>query len=69
MSIKFLTKEELEKLTTKRLLAYKNKLMKCPEGYDWEPDSSYRITKQDPKWQEIYSLVKDILSKREHVNS
>lgn len=69
MSVKFLSKEELEKLTTPRLLAYKNKLMKYPEGPSWEEDNVFRMNKQDPRWQELYALVKNILNSREHVGN
>jgi hypothetical protein len=36
MTKKLLTRERMQKLNTKRLLAYKNSLMKVPEGPDWD---------------------------------
>jgi hypothetical protein len=47
----FLTKFQMERLTTARLLAYKNKL----------------ITKSHPSWQEAYKNIKEVLTTREHV--
>lgn len=67
MSVKFLTREQLEKLTTKRFLAYKNKLMDYPETPSWEEDNVFRMNKQDQRWKDLYAMVKDLLSKREHV--
>ena len=66
--VSFLTKEELQKLTTKRLLAYKNKLMKCPETPNWDEYNRPVMNKQDPKWQDLYAMVKEVLSSREHVD-
>lgn len=62
---KFLSKEELDKLTTKRLLAYKNSLMKVPEEPNLENDD--RMNKTRPEWKKQYHLVKSVLSTREHV--
>ena len=61
----FLTKFEMERLTTPRLLAYKAKLMKYRESPNWD-DVSY-ITKSHPAWQEAYKNVKEVLATREHV--
>lgn len=47
----FLTKEQMEKLTTKRLLAYKKSLMKYPEGPNWEEHNVFRMNKQHPEWK------------------
>jgi hypothetical protein len=49
----FLSMDELNKLTTKRLLAYKNKIMKYS-----------RL----PFWQETIDMIKLILSTREHID-
>ena len=62
--VKLLTKEEMEKLTTERLLAYKNKLMQVVEFDDEDSD---RMTKSSPEWQSLYANVKSVLSTREHV--
>jgi len=70
MKIPFLNKEELEKLNTKRLLAYKNKFMKFPDfildspGYDTK---NLKMTKSHPWWQETYRNIKEILFNREHI--
>lgn len=68
---KLLNIEQLEKLTTKRLLAYKNSLMKVHDDIDWEEkynDSKVEeLTKQSKEWQDCYNNVKLILSKRENV--
>ena len=79
--MKLLTKEEMEKLNTKRLLAYKAKLLKvrdrekcwcgdpsCDYAYVADPKlKEIGFTKRHPTWQEIYNNVKDILKTREHV--
>jgi len=66
---KYLTLDEMAGLTTPRLLAYKNRMMKVREqgdrdGFD-EPD--YLGGKQCPVWQDNYRLCKEVLAKREHV--
>ncbi len=63
--IKFLSKEKLLKLTTQRLLTYRNKLLKVHETPDWGNPNS--MSKEHPMWQETYQNVKDILSTRENV--
>jgi len=65
--VKILTREQLEKLTTKRLLAYKNKLMDVHEGPNWDSDDVVRLNKTSPEWKELYAIVKEILATREHV--
>jgi hypothetical protein len=68
--VTFLTKEALEKLNTKRLLAYKKKLMKYSNngcefaGCDC---SDYMMSKSRPEWNEVYNNIKTILATREHV--
>jgi hypothetical protein len=66
-----LTREQMEALTTERLLAYKNRLYKVPEGpsYDeWEPGGThYGVHKECPEWQQTLATAKEILSTREHV--
>jgi hypothetical protein len=58
---KILTKEELEKLPTKRILAYKKKYFKCEERHkDMMPDE-YMV------YLESYFMLKDILAGRENV--
>jgi len=70
-SSKFLTIEELEKLTTKRLLAYKNKLYRTPEGPSYEETmyggTDHDMHKQRPEWKTAVEAVKVVLAKREHI--
>lgn len=69
---KLLSREKLEKLTTKRLLAYKNSLMRVVEGHlvdiygDTHPADIY-VSKQSPEWQETMKVIKEILGTREHI--
>lgn len=68
---KFLTSEEMEKLTTKRLLAYRNKLYKVPEGPSHE-ETIYggidtQMHKCRPEWKEAVARVKVVLATRENV--
>ena len=62
-----LTKQQLENLTTKRLLAYKNKLMQVPESPPYEEDNVNRLNKLSPEWKECYATLKDILATRKNV--
>jgi hypothetical protein len=77
--MKILTLQEMEKLTTKRLLDYKNKLLTvsdrrcsiCQPGDDC-PDIQERLKdgcfiKSSPLWQETYANVKDVLKDRKHL--
>ena len=64
--MKLLNKEQLEKLTTSRLLAYKNKLMMVPETSNWDEPTA-QITKDTVVWQETYLDLKEVLKTREHV--
>ena len=66
--MKILTKEQMEKLTTKRLLAYKNAVMRVPEGPNWD-DPKAQINKTSPEWQELYANLKEVLATREHVEA
>lgn len=60
----FLSKEKLEQLSTKRLLAYKNSLMKYPDGPN---EDGSGMNKSFESWKITYNLIKEILSKREHI--
>jgi len=60
-----LTKEALNKLTTPRLLKYKNSLLECPDDINW--NGCQRFTKASDCWRQHYALVKSILATREHV--
>ena len=65
--MKLLTTQQLEKLTTKRLLAYKGALMKVPETPNWdEPDA--RLNKSSDEWQTAYAELKAVLSTRENID-
>ncbi len=67
MKDNFLSKDQMEKLTTKRLLAYKNKLMKYHDHPDWEdPDS---ISKASDIWKETYANLKAVLATRENIKN
>lgn len=63
----------MEKLTTPRLLAYKNSLHAVPESPDWEesmyggPVSSGQINKTTPAWMTTMATLKVVLKDREHV--
>lgn len=65
--MKLLSQKQIQGLTTKRLLAYKNSLLTCHET-PTEGDGFFEsISKQHPKWTETMTLVKLELSKREHI--
>jgi len=64
----FLTFDQLSALTTKRLLAYKNKIMRYPENPNWDECDFNRMNKKHPEWQTTYKNIKYILSTREHIN-
>jgi len=65
-----LSRERLDKLTTKRLLAYLRSLYVCHEGRHWDDDdhNTQELTKDSTEWKEHIQLVKSILANREHVN-
>lgn len=76
--MKILTREQLEKLNTKRLLTYKNRLLRVSDGNcscrdsgcNHEPQQLLEdgtLIKSSPIWQETYKLVKVLLSTREHI--
>ncbi len=60
-----MTKQTLNKLTTSRLLKYKNSLLECPDDVNW--DGCQRLSKASDYWHQHYALVKSILATREHV--
>ncbi len=62
---KLLSKEELEKLTTKRLLAYKQSLLMVYESPDH--DNPHSLSKESEEWKACYKATKDILATREHI--
>jgi len=75
-SVRPLAVEELDALTTERLLAYRAKLLALEESVDasdLDPDEAAALPagflyfKQDPAWQEHYASLKAILGGRAHV--
>ena len=70
-NLQFLTFEEMQSLTTPRLLAYKNSLYKVPEGPSYEETmyggQDHEMHKQRPDWKVAVAAVKAILATREHV--
>ena len=66
MKRNILTREQLESLTTPRLLAYRNSLLRVPEDEDWDDPSPRKWHKQHPEWKTHYALVKEILATRPH---
>lgn len=65
--MKLLKKEQLEKLTTVRLLAYKNKLMSVWDHPNWEREYDKGLSKEDPDWKQAYQDLKEVLKLREHI--
>jgi hypothetical protein len=78
--MKILSREELIKLPTKSLLAYKKRLLKVDgaercscgsvSGCDFRSKellAEGAFIKSSPQWQELYALVKEILNTREHI--
>ena len=63
----YLSTNEMEKLNTKRLLAYKTKLMKANDGPDRDAVAADNFNKAHPDWQAAYENVKTVLNTREHV--
>jgi len=58
----------MQKLNTKRLLAYRTSLIKkYQDGPDWDNPNHPAITKASLSWQETYKDCIDILNTREHV--
>jgi hypothetical protein len=66
----------IDKLSTKRLLAYRDRLLtleESPELSDLESDeissldSTYIWFKSDPRWREIYDQVINTLGRRENI--
>jgi len=63
---KLLSREEMEKLNTRRLLSYRDKLLSYHDYPDHDDPTS--IGKSSPEWQEAYLNIREILSTREHVD-
>ena len=76
--MKILSRQEIEKLPTKRLLSYKNRLLRVSDGTcdcgfsdcDHERERLLKegaFIKSSPQWQELYNNVKEVLNTREHI--
>jgi len=65
-ALKLLTVEQMEKLNTKRLLAYRNRLLSVVEvPYDPDTDErNRRYGKTDQEWGETYQACRRILGRR-----
>lgn len=64
----FLTRDKLEALTTPRLLAYRNRLLKVPTPDPHDPDQPVKGTTKELGWLITYTSVKEILATRPHVS-
>lgn len=68
-----LTEAQLRALTTPRLLAYQQKMMRVHETESWDdhnkayPPHGPIRNKDDPRWGELRALVRSILNERENV--
>jgi len=63
----FLTKDEMENLNTKRLLAYKRMLLKFHDEPNWETPLNLNGTKKNPAWLDAYNNTLAILGTRENM--
>ena len=67
---KYLTEQELEKLTTKRLLAYKKKNFKSSDlphfKYDYMSVKDWDIAVKH--YEDTYAIIKRLLATREHID-
>lgn len=76
--MRILTTEQLESLTTERLLGYRNALLRCNDWpYDEHGVAEFKpvkirngnyqdLYKNSPIWKAAYAEVKRILATREH---
>ena len=68
--IRLLTELQMSELTTPRLLAYKNKLLKVVDGPSYEAlyegASDDTLSKARADWKATMDACKTLLSKREH---
>jgi hypothetical protein len=68
---RLLTKHQMGKLTTPRLLAYRDRLLSVHEGPDdsvrYEGAADETLHKQRPEWKATYAECKRILAFRGHV--
>ena len=68
---RFLTVEQMKKLTTKRLLAYKTSLYRVPEGPSHEETMyggiDHDMHKQRPEWKTALAEAKAALAERGNI--
>jgi len=65
-----LTESQLCRLSTQRLLAYRNKLLQYPDSIStYHYVDGYFNWKKSPEWIETYALVKKILAERPHLET
>lgn len=68
---RFLTAEQMEKLTTKRLLAYKTSLYRVPEGPSHEETmyggTDFTMHKKRSEWKTALAEAKAALAERENL--
>jgi len=69
--VRILPREELEKLTTERLQAYRKRLYSVCEQRNWdnlaENRPSYEVTKDMPSFKAAIADVKAVMASREHL--
>lgn len=63
--MRFLTKEQMEKLPTKRLLSYKNSLYKVHEKPGFNHPTE--VAKNTDAWKQALADAKSVLAGREHI--
>lgn len=62
-----LNEADLHKLTTRRLLKYRDALLQCYDTLT-EDVTHPEIIKSSDEWKQHYMLVKSILATREHIS-
>jgi len=65
--LKILTDSQMKLLSTPRLIAYKNRLLRVHESPDWDCMGIQQMSKQHPQWKQCYAECKAILGARPHV--
>jgi len=65
---RILSAEQMKKLTTKRLLGYRNALLACHDTkHDEAGPNDDELTKDMPEWAAAHDAVIAELNQREHV--
>ena len=65
--INILQRDQLEKLTTPRLLAYKKSLLSAPDEPNWDESESARLSKDSVDYERAHKDVTKVLRTRENV--